>query len=109
MCMKKQSVENKNERAELTSFILSIEQWKCINKTIRTARKSVSIQLSDELDFRFTRLDKHSFSALLSHDGLQVFHFVWKEVDGVISLDHRIVSPEHRGKKMAYKVMKKGQ
>ncbi|MGE3279341.1 MAG: GNAT family N-acetyltransferase [Candidatus Altimarinota bacterium] len=63
------------------------------------------VQFSDELEFRFIPMPEQSYSALLSYKGIDVFHFIWTEVDGLIDITHRIVHPDFRGQGIATQMM----
>jgi len=84
---------------------LSPKQWSQMSEMIAKADHSNEIQLGDRLEFRLSRMDEHKFSALLAKDSLDVFHFMWTEVEGVIDIYHRIVQPGYRGQGIASKIM----
>jgi GNAT superfamily N-acetyltransferase len=63
------------------------------------------IKLSEDLEFRFVPMPEQSFSALLSFRGIDVFHFMWTEVEGLIEITHRIVHPDFRGQGIATAMM----
>lgn len=89
-----------NAPAELTT-----SQWDEMKEMIASSKDFTKLRWESGLEFRFIPMEKQTFSALLSYQGLDVFHFMWTEVKGVVDIDHRIVNPKYRGKGIASQVM----
>lgn len=84
---------------------LDSEQWRQIEALIVTAQEFKKIDLGNGYEVRFVPMPEQSFSVLLSQDHLDVFHFMWTEVDGLLNITHRIVNPVRRGQGIGTHVM----
>lgn len=81
------------------------EQWGKIQELIVQAREFQKLDLADGYELRFVPMPEQSFSVLLSKDHIDVFHFMWTEVDGLLNITHRIVNPLYRGQGIGTQVM----
>ncbi|MDF2378778.1 MAG: GNAT family N-acetyltransferase [Candidatus Gracilibacteria bacterium] len=79
--------------------------WEVIESAILYSRKDCQIPLSDQHEFRFFQLKEQEFSVVLADQKVNIFHFVWKEVDGALELSHRIVHEDFRRRGIASKMM----
>jgi len=89
-----------SEQSERSLEISSL-YWQQMKEIIFSEWAYKKVRLSDDLEFRFVPMQEQSFSALLSYKGIDVFHFMWTEVDGLINITHRIVHPDFRGQGIA--------
>src|SRR5690606_33849933 len=89
-----------SEQSERSLEISSL-YWQQMKEIIFSEWAYKKVRLSDDLEFRFVPMPEQSFSALLSYKGIDVFHFMWTEVDGLINITHRIVHPDFRGQGIA--------
>jgi len=79
--------------------------WTRMKEIIFSEWDYQKVKLAEDLEFRFIPMPEQSFSALLSYKGIDVFHFMWTEVEGLIDITHRIVHPDFRGQGIATKMM----
>lgn len=86
--------------------VLHGSHWEQMKNIIFSEWDYKKIKLSPDLEFRFFPMPKQSYSALLSFQGQDVFHFMWTEVDGMIDITHRIVHKDFRGLGIATSMMK---
>lgn len=84
--------KNQNEILELNSH-----HWKQIREIMKDGEEYQSVELGENLEFRFFPLPHSGYSALLSYKNRDVFHLMWEEVSGLINVSHRIVNPAFRG------------
>jgi len=80
--------------------------WSQIKSILFSEWDYKKVKLSEDLEFRFIPMPEQSYSALLSYRGIDVFHFMWTEVDGLIEITHRIVHPDFRGQGIATQMMR---
>lgn len=80
--------------------------WEAIETVILYSREDCIVPLSDKHEFRFFYLaEKDEYSVVLADEFVNIFHFIWKEVDGVLELTHRIVHENFRRRGIASKMM----
>jgi GNAT superfamily N-acetyltransferase len=84
--------EHLEGKLEITS-----SHWRQMKEIIFSEWDYKKTKLSTDLEFRFIPMPNQSYSALLSYRGVDVFHFMWTEVDGIMEITHRIVHPDFRG------------
>ena len=83
---------------------LSARDWQLMEYITLDAQEFQQARFGD-FEFRFVPMVDQTFSALLSYRGIDVFHFMWTEVDGLVEITHRLVNPEFRGQGLATKAM----
>ena len=88
------------------SLKIPVNQWEEICNIIETGKDYKKLDLGNGMQFRFTPMEDNTCSACLSLGPLDMFHFMWTEVDGVVNLTHRIVHPLHRGRGVATEMMR---
>ena len=80
------------------------DQWLTMGKIIRDAKDFDQLRFHS-LEFRFVPMVDQTKSALLSYGGIDVFHFMWTEVDGLVEITHRLVNPQFRNQGIGSRVM----
>lgn len=80
-------------------------QWRQIEALVVNAQEFKKIELGNGYEIRFVPMPEQSFSVLLSRDHVDVFHFMWTEVEGLLNITHRIVNPLYRGQGIGTQVM----
>lgn len=81
------------------------QAWEAMQSLIIFGSEEQSVRLSAEHEFRFLKTREHEYSLVLADTQVNIFHFVWKEVDGNVELTHRIVHPDFRRRGIASKLM----
>ena len=84
---------------------LDSDQWRQIEAVVVDAQEFKKIELGNGYELRFVPMPEQSFSVLLSKDHIDVFHFMWTEVEGLLTITHRIVNPLYRGQGIGTEVM----
>lgn len=83
---------------------LRSQDWESMEAAFIDAEEFQKLEFGD-FEMRFVPMADQSYSLLLSKNGIDVFHFMWTEVEGLTDITHRIVNPEFRGQGIGSQVM----
>lgn len=90
-------MEYQNTPEILESMQLTSGHWRAIKRVVTHAQEFTKMELSRDLELRFVPMEENSFSVLISYQNLDMAHFMWQEVEGLVNITHRIVNPLFRG------------
>jgi GNAT superfamily N-acetyltransferase len=80
------------------------EAWATMERIVLDGQEEQTIRLSEEYEFRFLRTPAEEWSIVLADRQVNIFHFIWKEVEGAVELTHRIIHPDFRGRGLGTKL-----
>lgn len=89
----------------IESMQLTPGHWRAIKRVVTHAQEFTKMELSKDLELRFVPMEDNSFSILLSYQNLDMAHFMWQEVEGLVNVTHRIVNPVFRGQGIGTELM----
>jgi len=90
----------------ISKLDITTKQWQDIDSLIVYSHEEQEYHLNSDTVFRFSQPQKNTYSALLSVNNLDAFHFMWRELPGVIDITHRIVKSDYRRQGIAQKMLK---
>lgn len=89
---------------ESAEIQITSKDWDAMKQAFIDAEEYRKLEFGD-FELRFVPMQDQSYSLLLSKNGIDVFHFMWTEVEGLTNVTHRIVNPKFRGQGIGSKVM----
>ena len=99
-----QTLLSTREEQDLQPVAISSTDWQDMEDAFIDAEEFQQLEFGD-FELRFVPMQDQTYSLLLSKSGIDVFHFMWTEVEGLVNITHRIVNPEYRGQGIGSKVM----